>query len=312
MFLRQLEYLVTLAREKHFARAAELCNVSQPALSAGIRHLEEELGVSIVQRGKRYVGLSPEGERILEWAKQTLAAWEGLRQEASIARIELKGTLRIGAIPTTIPIAPFLTGAFRSSLPGVNHQLKSLTSEEIMRGLDDFELDLGLTYLEDQRLEGFKVQPLFRERYVLLAKTSAAVGQRAEMSWADAAALPLCLLTPNMQNRRVINAAFRRAKVQPHVVIETNSMFALYAHVLRADIFTIVPHSLLSIVDMRHELTAIALTPEWTRAIGLIALEQDPLSPIVAAVWAVAQKLDLVPLFESFISGAYQPIRPNV
>ena len=96
--MRQLEYLVTLAREKHFARAAELCSVSQPALSAGIRRLEQELGVSIVQRGKRYVGLSPDGERILEWAKQTLAAWEGLRQEASIARTELKGTLRSGAM----------------------------------------------------------------------------------------------------------------------------------------------------------------------------------------------------------------------
>src|ERR1700679_490973 len=113
MFIRQMEYLVALAREKHFARAAEVCCVSQPALSAGIRHLEEELGISIVQRGHRYVGLSPEGERILEWAKQTVAAWEGLRQEASIARTELKGTLRFGAIPTTIPILPLLTGAFR-------------------------------------------------------------------------------------------------------------------------------------------------------------------------------------------------------
>jgi DNA-binding transcriptional LysR family regulator len=300
MFMRQLEYLVTLAREKHFARAAEACSVSQPALSAGIRHLEEELGVSIVQRGKRFVGLSPEGERILEWAKQTLAAWEGLRQEASIARSALKGTLRLGAIPTTIPIVPYLTGAFRSTFPGVNHVVKSMTSEEIMRGMDDFELDLGLTYLEDQRLEGFKVHPLFRERYVLLAKDSAAVGGRTEMSWTEAAILPLCLLTPNMQNRRIVNAAFRRSKVQPNVVVETNSMFALYSHVLRANIFTIVPHSLLSIVDMRHELTAVALTPEWTRAIGLIALEKDPLSPIVLAALTVAQNLDLTALFERF------------
>jgi len=122
MFIRQLEYLVALAREKHFARAAEACCVSQPALSAGIRHLEQELGLSVVQRGQRYIGLSPEGERILEWAKQTLAAWQGLRQAASVARSHLSGTLRLGAIPTTIPIVPLLTGPYRAAYPAL-HQL---------------------------------------------------------------------------------------------------------------------------------------------------------------------------------------------
>jgi DNA-binding transcriptional LysR family regulator len=311
MFIRQLEYLVTLAREKHFARAAEVCNVSQPALSAGIRHLEEELGVSIVQRGKRYVGLSPEGERILEWAKQTIAAWEGLRQEASIARADLKGTLRIGAIPTTIPIVPFLTGPLRSAFPSMHYLLMSTTSEAIMRGLDDFELDLGLTYLEDQRLEGFRVLPLYRERYVLLAKNFAAVAGSKELSWAEAAKLPLCLLTPNMQNRRIIDAAFRRAKAQPNVVIETNSMFALYSHVVHADVFTIVPHSMWSIPNMRRELVMVDLTPEFTRAIGLVALEQDPLAPVVAGAWATTESLNLSALFDSFITGVYQPIGPN-
>jgi DNA-binding transcriptional LysR family regulator len=311
MFMRQLQYLVALAREKHFARAAEVCHVSQPALSAGIRHLEEELGVSIVQRGKRYVGLSPEGERLLEWAKQTLAAWEGLRQEASIARTELKGVLRLGCIPTAIPIVPFLTGPFRSAFPGVQHSVKSSPSEEIMRELDDFELDLGLTYLEDQRLEGFRVLPLYHERYVVLARSSATLDDRPEMSWTEAARLPLCLLTPDMQNRRIINAAFRRAKALPNVVIETNSMFALYSHVLRAGVFSIVPHSMLSILDMRQGLVAIRLTPELTRAIGLIALEQDPLSPVVAAAWAIAETLDLAAVLESFTTAAKEADRPS-
>ena len=74
MFIRQLEYLVTLAREKHFAKAAEACHVSQPALSSAIRGLEKELGVMIVQRGRRYIGLTIEGERVLSWAQQTLAS----------------------------------------------------------------------------------------------------------------------------------------------------------------------------------------------------------------------------------------------
>jgi DNA-binding transcriptional LysR family regulator len=311
MLIRQLEYLVTLAREKHFARAAAVCCVSQPALSAGIRHLEEELGVGIVQRGQRYLGLSPEGERILEWAKQTLAAWEGLRQEASIARTRINGRLRLGAIPTTIPIVPFLTGAFRAAHPDMHQLVKSLSSDDIIRDLDNFDLDLGLTYLEDQRLEGFRVHPLFRERYVLLARNAQSVGNRAQISWADAAKLPLCLLTQNMQNRRVITAAFRRSRAEPNVVIETDSMFALYSHVLCAEVFSIVPHSMLCLLDMRHELTAVPLTPELNRAIGLIALDHDPPSPVVAAAWSITQTLDLTTLFETLINGVYQPIRAN-
>jgi DNA-binding transcriptional LysR family regulator len=311
MFIRQLEYLVALAREKHFARAAEVCHVSQPALSAGIRHLEEELGVSIVQRGQRYMGISKEGERILEWAKQTLSAWEGLRQEASIAKADLSGTLRVGAIPTTVSIAPFITGPIRSAFPHVHQLLKSASAEEIMRGLDDFDLDLGLTYLEDQRLEGFKVWPLFRERYVLLARDAALVGQRSEITWAEAAKFPLCLLTTNMQNRRIIGAAFRRAKAQPNIVIETNSMFALYSHVLCSAIVTIVPHSLLALPGIGRDLLAIPLVPELHRAIGLIGLDQDPLPPMVAAAWAITHTLDLPTLFASLIAPGYQSIGAN-
>ncbi|HUL12549.1 MAG TPA: LysR family transcriptional regulator [Methylococcaceae bacterium] len=311
MFIRQLNYLVTLAREKHFARAAQACCVSQPALSAAIRHLEEELGVSIIQRGQRFQGLTPEGERILCWARQTLAAWEGLRQEASIARTCLTGTLRLGAIPTTLPIVSLLTGPFRTAHSGMHQLVQSLSNEEIIRRLDDFELDLGLTYLEDQHLEGFRVLPLYRERYVVLARDTASIGDCEEMSWQDAAALPLCLLTANMQNRRIINAAFRRADVQPAVVVETDSVFALYSHVRCAGLFSIVPHSLLCLFEIREELAAVPLTPELNRSIGLVALDHDPLSPLVSAAWETAQSLDLEARFDAAISGAYQPIHTN-
>src|SRR6202047_243176 len=109
MFIRQLEYLVTLAREKHCARAAEACHVSQPALSSAIRGLEKELGVMIVQRGRRYMGLTIEGERLLAWAQQTLASLSNMREDASVAKSTMTGTLRIGSIPTTMAVAAFFT-----------------------------------------------------------------------------------------------------------------------------------------------------------------------------------------------------------
>ncbi len=179
MFIRQLDYLVTLARERHFARAAEACNVSQPALSAAIRHLEEELGVNIVERGQRFVGFTEDGERILGWARQAIAAWDGLRQEASISRTRLSGTLRFGAIPTAMPIVSLLTGPYWDAYPDIRQTVRSLSNEEIIRRLDDFELDIGLTYLEDQKLERFRVLPLYRERYVLLARDVATLGDCA-------------------------------------------------------------------------------------------------------------------------------------
>ncbi len=113
------------------------------------------------------------------------------------------------------------------------------------------------------------------------------------MTWREAADLPLCLLTGNMQNRRIIDAAFRRAGAHPRVVVETDSVFTLYSNVRCAEIYSIMPHSLLALFEMREELTAIPLTPELTRGIGLVALDNDPISPIVSAVWSISTRLDL-------------------
>lgn len=99
MFLRQLTYLLALDRFHYFSRAAEACGVSQPALSAGIRQLEAELGITIIQRNRRFFGLTAEGERVLAWARQTLAALDGLRQEAALAQDVAGGSLAIGVIP---------------------------------------------------------------------------------------------------------------------------------------------------------------------------------------------------------------------
>ena len=169
MFLRQLEYLVMLAREKHFARAAEACHVSQPALSSAIRSLEDELGIMIVQRGRRFLGFTKGGERVLIWARQTLSSLSHMREDVSAAKASLEGTLRIGAIPTTMAVAAFLTAPCRRAYPDVRYTLTSLSAEAIARQLDSFELDIGLTYLDDKVLDGFEKLALFKERYVLLA-----------------------------------------------------------------------------------------------------------------------------------------------
>jgi DNA-binding transcriptional LysR family regulator len=296
MFIRQLEYLVTLAREKHFAKAAEACHVSQPALSSAIRSLEKELGVMIVQRGRRFMGLTAEGERVLAWARQTLASLSYMREDATTAKSTMTGTLRMGAIPTTMTAAAFLTGPCFSAYPNIRYTLSSLTADAIISQLDHFELDIGLTYLDDTVIEGFEKLPLFEERYVLLAGRS--VSLESTLTWEQAARLPLCLLTGKMRNRQIIDSAFRRAGVQPSVILETDSLFSLYAHVSEAGLFSIVPHSLLNFFDLQNRVQVRPILPRLTRAIGLIARNQPTLAPVTAAVWEIARGLDLQRRFD--------------
>ncbi|PCE23649.1 transcriptional regulator [Paraburkholderia acidicola] len=305
MFIRQLDYLVTLAREQHFARAAELCHVSQPALSSAIRNLEAELGLVIVRRGRRFLGFTEDGERVLGWARQTLAALDHMRQDASAAQVRLTGTLRIGVIPTTMPVVSLLLGACRDAHPAMRYSLRSLSSDAILRQLDDYELDIGFTYLDDRVQAGFDVLPLYHERYVLLSPAGSSEGVCAGVDrWDAVGALPLCLLSNAMQNRQVINAAFRRGGVQPSVVLEADSLLALYSHVQHAGLHSVLPHSLLSVLDAHDGVNAALLLPELTREIGLIARNQPSMPALAAAMWRAAAQLDLQHTFDSLLPHA--------
>ena len=152
MILRHLEFMTALAREKHFARAAASCHVTQSTLSAGIKQLEESLGVLLVERGQRFMGLTPEGEKVLEWAKHVIADYEGLQQSLAEMRRGLTGYLKIGAIPVTLPIISLLTTPFAKRHPHTHTVIRSLTSIEIQRGIDDLTLDVGMTYLDNEPL----------------------------------------------------------------------------------------------------------------------------------------------------------------
>lgn len=301
MFIRQLNYLVTLAREQHFARAAELCNVTQPALSSAIRSLETELGLVIVRRGRRFLGLTEEGERVLAWARQTLAALDHMRQDTSTTRV-LSGTIRIGVIPTTLPIVGALIATCREEHPMIRYSVRSLSSAAILRQLDDYELDIGFTYLDDETQAGFEVLPLYRERYVLTSPKGSGEGAcQGVRRWNAIGALQFGLLDSSMQNRQVINAAFRRAGVQPNVVLEADSLLTLISNVHHAQLHTVLPHSVLSVVDHTHGVAVTPLEPELTREIGLITRNLPSRPPLVSALWQVTKSLNLQESFDAFL-----------
>lgn len=200
MFIRQLKYLVTLAELKHFSRAAEACHVSQPALSSAIHNLEKELDLNLVLRGRNFEGLTAEGERVVHWAEHMLASYESMRQEAISAHTNLSGTLRIGAIPTAMPVVPFLTAPCQEKFSGIQVTVLSLSSDEIARRLDHCDLDIGLTFLDEKSLAGFQMYPLYLERYVLAARAETIAQGKPSITWQEVAKLPLCLLTQHAKS----------------------------------------------------------------------------------------------------------------
>ena len=294
MIVRQLHYLTTLTRERHFGRAAAACHVSQPTLSAGIRRLEEELGFPIVRRSQRYEGLTPEGERVLEWALRILADVDGLYDEVGAMRHGLSGQLRIGAIPTSLSSVSLLTTPLCARHPGITVSVHSLNSRQIERGLHAFELEVGLSYLDSEPLTGVRTLPLYTERYMLLTPADGPFTGRDSVRWADAARVPLCLLTEDMQNRRIVNGIFHEAGVAPEPRIETNSISTLYAHVRDGGWSSVIAHTWLHLFDVPAELRAIPLTdPVATRSIGLVVLDRDPEPLLARALLEIADTLDV-------------------
>ncbi len=258
----KLEMLIALARERHFGRAAVACHVTQPTLSSAIKSLEEQLGVQLVQRGARFIGLTPEGERVLSRAKSIVAEARALKSDVAVAREGLSGTLRLGVIPTALASVHDLTRPFLDAHPGVRLRILSLNSHEIQERLVEFEIDAGLSYATaDQpqdRMPGFKSMLLYEESYALV--TRADPGLPATLRWSDLGGFELGLLTPDMQNRRIIDRNLARAGVPVTPRIESNSIIALVSHVTEHHSATILPSRTASFYAVGRDLACIPLT----------------------------------------------------
>ncbi|MFD7923022.1 LysR family transcriptional regulator [Streptomyces sp. NPDC059740] len=301
MLLRQLEYLVALARIRHFARAAQACFVSQPALSEGIRKLEDELKVPLVRRGRRFSGLTPEGERVVLWAQRILADRDAMREEIGALRAGATGQLRIGAVPTASTAVSLLTRPFCAANPLATVLVRAdLQAEDILARLRAYELDAAVTYRPGPAETGLTFLPLYRERYVLLAAGSGA--GPAEIGWREAARQPLCLLDPLMQGRQVLDSVFAEigAPVAPRV--ETDSIASLFALVRTGQWASVVPHAWLHVFGVPPGMQVVPLVdPVRTADVGLLLPAREPVPVLgqalvnAAAGARVAEALESLP-----------------
>jgi DNA-binding transcriptional LysR family regulator len=292
MLLKHLRYLSALTQTHHFSRAAEQCGVSQPTLSAGIKQLELSLGVQIVRRRRNFVGFTPEGEIVTRWAQRTSLDVDGLLQELSASRGSLRGHLNIGVIPSTLVMVTRFTVPFCTTYPEVTVEVLSRTSNEILRGLATLTLDLGLSYIGNEPLGDFKAIPAATERYVLVSPNDKPPARPRPITWREAATHRLCLLPPDMQNRRIIDHTFARVggRAQPQIV--TNSMVHLWSVMQSGPWSTIVPQSLLETFGLPPGYEARPLIePDVSHKVGFVFPDADPRPAIMRAFLKTAAPL---------------------
>ncbi len=278
--LRQLEYLSALAEERHFGRAAAACHITQPALSVAIRKLEAELGVELVQRGRNYDDLTPQGRELLRWARQTLASVDGLVSTAARLTGELSGRLRLGVIPTALPAVAEITAPLLDAHPRVDLEVRSLSSAEIGAQLESFRIDAGVTYLDNEPLGRLRGRPLYEESYAFLTREDGP----DDLPWASLDGASLCLLSPEMQNRRIVEAALERSGAQAKARIESNSISALLSFA-RAGWSSIVSRTWLGLYGVPEGMRAVRLVePEVAYTIGIVTRDTELLPPVVGAL----------------------------
>ncbi|MBP0446911.1 LysR family transcriptional regulator [Roseomonas sp. SSH11] len=288
----KLGFLLALARERNFRRAAEACGVAQPTLSAGIKQLETELGVLLVHRSSRFQGLTPEGEKVVEWGRRLLGDVRAMRQELQVARGGLQGHLRLAVIPTALAMVPALTLACRRRHPGMRFTILSRTSAAVLEMIENLEADAGITYIGNEKLGRVRSVPLATERYRLVVPAGSPWCGRDAVAWAELAGQPLCLLTPDMQNRRIMDQLLQQAGVAVEATVESNSIVTLIAHVRSGHWMTVLPESVAATMGGAGGLHALPLvSPDAGYRIGLVVPLHDPTPPLTAALLAEALRI---------------------
>jgi DNA-binding transcriptional LysR family regulator len=284
VLIDKLELLLALAKERHFGRAAEACGVTQPTMSTSLKQLEEILGVMLVQRGSRFQGFTPEGERTLDWARGSVGD-NGLKDK-------LSGEIRIAAIPTVLGMVAALTTPFRARHPDVRFRVVSCTSADVLGLLENLEVDAGLTYIENEPIGKVRTIPLYNESYRLLTAPDAMFGDRDQVTWQEVGQVPLCLLTPDMQNRRIIDRALRSVGAEATPTLTSNSLLVLYTHVKTGRWASVMPAKLAETLGLADAVRSIPIVdPVVNYSIGMVIPQRDPMTPLIATLVQIAREV---------------------
>ena len=305
--LRELQLLTALARHRHFAKAAEECALSQPAFSMRLRALEERLGLTVVRRGNRFQGLTEEGEMILRHARGILDGAKALEQEIAAAKGQVTGMLVLGVVPTATAFAAQVTARLHEAHPKLLVRIEVTTSITLQQRLFDGTIDAGITYSDSLGKDQVTITALYDESCVLFASEAMVAAEITSVTWAEAARLPLSLLEPQMQNRRILDRIFADRRLNPSVVSESSGFMAAMVMARSGNVATILPRALVEalghmegtrvldlVEDTSVEDTEAAMPTAIGRPICLASVDRQPELTTVRALRQVIDTAGLI------------------
>ncbi len=291
MLLTQLEYFVAVAREQHFGRAAAASFVSQSALSEAIRKLESELGTPLVNRGRAFESLTPEGERVLVWAQRMLADHRSLRDELAANEEHLAGGISVGVIPSAIAGAAQLVSRLSVTHPLLHAKLVTgLSSEEIIDRIRRYDLDAGLIHPSVEDNEDITIAHVADEAIVIVANEAVLTSAQHTMTAAELAELPLCLLEPDMRGRQILDRRLAEHGVVLAPRIEADSVDELIALVRSGPWASAVTAGAIVGSSIPGVRVIELVEPQVTLSIVLAVRGEEPRSPLARAILGAAQQ----------------------
>ena len=272
MTLTELRYVVAVAETRHFGHAAERCHVSQPSLSASVKNLEEELGVTLFERGKRGVFLTEAGEQIVAQARRALEEAERVKTVARQGRDPLKGVLRLGIIHTIAPyLLPDLVGALRRSAPEMPLDVEENTTANLDRMLKAGELEAVILALPYDG-PGIETVPLYEEIFRVVAPAKHALARRKTIAVEELDAGELLLLPVGHCFRDQVLDACNEFSRPPEAGRQGNSLETLRSMVASGLGISVLPAS--------------ALTPRYaTKLLKVVPFSSPVPSRKVALAW---------------------------
>ena len=296
MISRKFEYLIALAKERHFARAAAICRVSQPALSAAIQQLETELGVEIVKHGRRFQGFTQQGEIVLEWARNLAADCDRLHERLRERPDTFSGTLHIAVLGSTVPLIKMFALPFQKRFPNTNLRITIHNAFQIAQAVDkSSSMDVVVTYMDSTSHQYSHSHVLYTEEYELLIRRGTRFSGQKSVSWDAVKQLPLCLFAPDnplfgAEESEILNNALNKT---PHVI--TDAIWLLMDLVRTGNWASVLPRPVRIMAAADKQLEAIPLPKSGTPpSIGIAVPRREPASPLAQAFFEIATSEDVL------------------
>ena len=273
MELRQLEYLVAVAEEANFTRAAQRVHISQSGVSAQVRQLEHDLGATLIDRSGRTAALTPAGEAAVKYARETLAAAAALRQAVEEVTGLLSGTLRVGMVTAcTITTLFDALAAFHRAHPGVAITLLEENSAVLVERLRAGALEVALIGTGSLPA-GLSALPVVSERIVAAVRKDHPLAGRPRLTLRDLSGFPLICMPPGTGIRAVFEEARASLGLELEIALEASSPGA--------------------IADLAARGLGVAILSETIAAgyadrLGSVVIDDAPAPAMLALAWKAA------------------------